>query len=349
MKHKILLVDDEPANLRMLERLFRDEHEVITAESGAAALELLARNDVALIISDQRMPGMTGIEFLKHAAEMRAQTVRIILTGYTDVGDLVEAVNSGVVYKYITKPWVNTDLQQTVKRSIEHYEMTRGQHLLGQENERLEKRLRATVHGVVTTVREMISQKSLNLGEHCRRSSEFAALIGAQFKLEPGEMEQLIFAALLHEIPNMRIPFDMDFNKSALTPEQCRVTRNNYENGLRLISSVPDLEDVADIIRYQHEHFDGTGFFDGLDGEKIPFLSRILAVANAFDEINSGRNPALFCTDEEAADWLHQRAGTRFDPQVVEACLKMRSVASVGFPPAGIPSHIPQPVTVAGL
>jgi len=332
MKHKILLVDDEPANLRMLERLFRDDYEVITAESGAVALDLLARNDVALIVSDQRMPGMTGIEFLKQAAEMRAQTVRIILTGYTDVGDLVEAVNSGVVYKYITKPWVNTNLQQTVKRSIEHYETTRGQHLLAQENERLDKRLRTTVHGVVTTIREMISQKSSNLGEHCRRTSEFAALIGARFKLEPSETEHLIFAGLLHEIPNMRIPFDMDFNKSALTPEQNRVTRKSYENGLRLMSGVPDLEDVAEIIRFQHEHFDGTGFFEGLDGEKIPFLSRILAVANAFDEINSGRNPALFCTDEEAADWLRQRAGTRFDPQVVEACLNMQLVAPPGSP-----------------
>lgn len=349
MKHKILLVDDEPANLRMLERLFRDDHEVITAESGAAALELLAHNDVALIISDQRMPGMTGIEFLKRAAVMRAQTVRIILTGYTDIGDLVEAVNSGVVYKYITKPWVNTNLLQTVKRSIEHFETTRGQHLLAQENERLEKRLRTTVQGVVTTVREMISQKSSNLGEHCRRTSEFAALIGARFKLEPGEMEQLIFAALLHEIPNMRIPFDMDFNKSALTAEQARVTRINYDNGLRLIYSVPDLEDVTEIIRYQHEHFDGTGFFDGLDGEKIPFLSRILAVANAFDEINSGRNPALFCTDDEAADWLRQRAGTRFDPQVVEACLSMQLVAPAGFPIPAIPSDNLQPVAAARL
>ncbi len=349
MKHKILLVDDEPANLRMLERLFRDDHDVITAESGASALELLAHNDVALIISDQRMPGMTGIEFLKRAAEMRAQTVRIILTGYTDVGDLVDAVNSGVVYKYITKPWVNSYLLQTVKRSIEHFETTRGQHLLGQENERLEKRLRATVHGVVATIREIISQKSSNLSEHCRRTSELAAVIGTRFKLEPGEMEHLIFAGLLHELPNMRIPFDMDLDRSALTPEQCRVTRNNYENGLRLMSGVPDLEDVAEIIRYQHEHFDGTGFFDGLDREKIPFLSRILAVANAFDEINSGRNPALFCTDEEAAEWLRQRAGSRFDPQVVEACLNMRSVAAVGFPISTVPSDNLQPVAAAGL
>src|SRR5580765_3280532 len=110
MKYKILIVDDEAANLRMLERLFRDEYEPIIAESGEEALEMLNHFDVALIISDQRMPGMAGIEFLKKAAEMRPQTVRIILTGYTDVNDLVEAVNSGVLYKYLVKPWINTDL-----------------------------------------------------------------------------------------------------------------------------------------------------------------------------------------------------------------------------------------------
>ena len=324
MKHKILLVDDEPANLRMLERLFRDDHDVITAESGAEALELLAHNDAALIISDQRMPGMTGIEFLRRAAQMRQHTMRIILTGYTDVSDLIEGINSGVIYKYITKPWVNTDLRQTVQRAMEHYDATKTKSSLVLENERLEGRLKATVQGVVSTCREVIAQKSSNLAEHCRRTSEYAALLGTRFKLEPGEMEHLIYAALLHEIPNIRIPFEMDFNKAALTPDQYRVTRNNYDNGLRLISTIPDLEEVAAIIRYQHEQFDGTGFFDGLDGEKIPFLSRILAVANAFDEINSGRNPAIFCGEDKAADWLKQRSGTKFDPQIVEACLSTR-------------------------
>ena len=323
MKHKLLIVDDEPANLRMLERLFREQYEVVTADSGAEALELLSRNDVAVIISDQRMPGMKGIDFLKKAAEMRPQTVRIILTGYTDVADLVETVNSGVVYKYITKPWVNTDLCQTLRRAVEHYEATKTQSSLAQKNERLGTRLKSTVHGFVNSIREMIAQKSSNLAEHCRRTSEFAALLGTRFELDPDEMEQLIFASLLHEVPNIKIPFEMDFNKSSLTAEQFRVTRNNYENGLRLISSVPDLEDVASIICYQHENYDGTGFFDGLDGEKIPFLSRILAVANAFDEINSGRNPALFCTDEEAVDWLRKGAGSKFDPRIIEACLSM--------------------------
>jgi putative two-component system response regulator len=324
MKYKLLIVDDEPANLRMLERLFREEYETITAESGTEALEMLSHFDVALIISDQRMPGMSGIEFLKNAAKVRPQTVRIVLTGYTDVNDLVEAINSGVIYKYITKPWINTDLIQTIQRAIDHYEITKKQHLLGLENERLETRIHKSIHGCVKVIREVIAQKSSNLSEHCRRTSEYATLIGGRFTLEPDEMEQLIFASLLHEVPNMRIPFEMDFNKSALTDQQYRVTRNNYENGLGLISNVPDLEDVAAIIRYQHEHYDGSGFFDGLDGEKIPIQSRILAVANAFDEISSGRNPALFCTDEEAEDWMRKRAGSKFDPVVVEACLAMQ-------------------------
>ncbi len=222
MKNKILIVDDEPANLRMLERLFRADYDIITAVSGQEGLELLTHHDVALILSDQRMPGMSGIDFLKRAAQMRQQTVRIILTGYTDVNDLVEAINSGIIYKYITKPWINTDLRQSVKRGIEHYEATKKQYLLVQENERLEERLRMTVKGFVKAVRGMIGQKNPDLAQHCRRTSEYAAIIGARFKLEPGEMEQLIFASLLHEVPNIRVPFEMDVSRTALTADQGR-------------------------------------------------------------------------------------------------------------------------------
>ena len=289
--------------------------------SGQEALDLLDHHDAALIISDQRMPGMTGIEFLQRAAQVRPQTVRIILTGYTDVKDLVSAINSGVVYKYITKPWVNTDLMQTIQRGVEHYDATRNQNLLAQENDRLNGRMQTTVDRFVNAIGEVLAQKSYSMAEHCRRTANYAALIGKQLDLAEGDITQLTHASLLHEVPNMKMPFDMAFNSTALTPEQYRITRGGYEKGLQIISGVPDLEDAATIIRFQHEHFDGTGFFDGLDGEKIPLLSRILAVANAFDEIHSGRNPALLCTDEEAAVWLRKRANIDFDPCVIEACL----------------------------
>ena len=115
MSYKILIVDDEPANLRTLVRLFRDEYQVLTAGSGAEALQLLGQHDFALLITDQRMPGMTGIELLKNTVLLRPRMVRMILTGYTDVEALVEAINCGEVYRYVTKPWNNDELRLTVK------------------------------------------------------------------------------------------------------------------------------------------------------------------------------------------------------------------------------------------
>lgn len=141
MSYKIIVVDDEPANLRLLERLFRRDYEVITAESGEEALRLLDQHDVALLISDQRMPAMTGVELLKHTATIRPHMVRIILTGYTDVDTLVEAINSGLVYKYVTKPWNNEELRLTVSRALEHYETTKARHELEMMNQRLIARL----------------------------------------------------------------------------------------------------------------------------------------------------------------------------------------------------------------
>lgn len=141
MKYKLLVVDDEAANLRALQRLFREDYEVLTALSGADALQLLGQHDVALLITDQRMPEMTGIELLKRTVPLRPRMVRIILTGYTDVDALVEAINCGEVYRYVTKPWSNEDLSLTVKRALEHYETKRKSCEFESANQRLVSRL----------------------------------------------------------------------------------------------------------------------------------------------------------------------------------------------------------------
>lgn len=141
MSYKILIVDDEAANLRVLQRLFREDYQVITAGSGAEALELLNEHDFALLMTDQRMPGLTGIELLKRTVSVRPRMVRIILTGYTDVEALVEAINCGHVYRYVTKPWDNEDLKLTVKRALEHFEVNKETHDLAAANERLIARM----------------------------------------------------------------------------------------------------------------------------------------------------------------------------------------------------------------
>jgi len=131
-KPRMLVVDDEPDNLDLLYRTFRRDFKVLRAESGVEALEVLSsEGEVAVIISDQRMPEMKGTEFLSKTVPDFPDTVRIILTGFTDVEDLVDAINAGQVYRYITKPWDPDELKHVVERASETYD------LLKQQNEAL--------------------------------------------------------------------------------------------------------------------------------------------------------------------------------------------------------------------
>src|SRR3989449_1275330 len=141
MTHKLLIVDDETPNLRLLERLFSRDFQCLTASSGLEAIRLIEQHDIAILITDQRMPEMTGIDLLKQTARLRPHMVRILLTGYTDVEALVEALNSGLVYMYVTKPWNNDDLKLRVSRACAHYLNNKTRQALADANQRLLLRL----------------------------------------------------------------------------------------------------------------------------------------------------------------------------------------------------------------
>ncbi|MEO0868117.1 MAG: response regulator [Cyanobacteria bacterium J06642_11] len=128
-KPRLLVVDDEPDNLDLLYRTFRREYQVLRAESGRKALNILEDNgEVAVIISDQRMPEMNGTEFLSKTVPDFPDTVRIILTGFTDVEDLVQAINNGQVYRYITKPWEPETLKDLVNEAATTYKVIKQNH-----------------------------------------------------------------------------------------------------------------------------------------------------------------------------------------------------------------------------
>lgn len=157
-KLSILVVDDEPDNLDLLYRTFHREFKVLRAENGPAALEMLAQvGEVAVIISDQRMPLMSGTEFLSLTATQYPDTIRIILTGYTDVGDLVEAINSGKVFKYVTKPWEDGELRAVVKQAVDTHNVlkTRTQEL------RRTLRQESLLNAVTNTIRSALSYQQI--------------------------------------------------------------------------------------------------------------------------------------------------------------------------------------------
>src|SRR5574337_493569 len=159
----ILLVDDEPDILRTLALTFEEEYEVFQADSGAEGLAILGQHDIAVIIADQRMPEMTGVEFLERSIAKRPHAIRIILTGYTDTASLIRAINAGRIYRYITKPWDRDELKITVKRACESYELT-------MENQRLLKELQ--------TANERLQTENLYLKREVERDPRSDTIVG---------------------------------------------------------------------------------------------------------------------------------------------------------------------------
>lgn len=157
-KLKLLVVDDETDNLDLLYRTFRREFQVYKAESAMSALQVLEdRGEMAIIISDQRMPEMNGTEFLSKTVDRYPDTIRILLTGYTDVEDLVEAINSGQVFKYITKPWNPEELKSVVQQASETYKVVK------QRTNELNRILRreSLLNAIMTAVRESLDYESM--------------------------------------------------------------------------------------------------------------------------------------------------------------------------------------------
>jgi len=113
----ILYVDDEPQNLVSFKAAFRREYQVLTAQSGDEALSVLKKTEIQLIVSDQRMPGMTGVEFLEKALPIYPDAIRIVLTGFSDIAAIIDAINKGKVFRYISKPWDETELRMTIENA----------------------------------------------------------------------------------------------------------------------------------------------------------------------------------------------------------------------------------------
>jgi putative two-component system response regulator len=317
--YKIMVVDDELPNLRLLERLFRSHYTVITASSGAEALQLLEQHDVALLITDQRMPGMSGTELLKQSVAFRPRMVRIILTGYTDVSTLIEAINCGQIYKFVQKPWHNDELRLTVERAVEHYQTNKERYDLGRANQRLTMRLKEMSQGFMSAIADALKTKDEYIHGHALRVSDYATAIGRRMKVDDAALEQLSLAAFLHDIGKIGTPDYILLKTTPLSNEERVVSELHSERGARMLSGILEMQDVADAVRYHHEHYDGSGYPEGLHGEQIPLAARIIHVADAYDAMTS---PRLFHQASDhamALKQLEEKSAIEFDPQVVGA------------------------------
>lgn len=329
MSHKILIVDDEAASLRLLDQIFNSDFNVITASSGEEAILMLEQHDITLLITAHRIPGMNEIELLRHAADLRPHIVRIILTDHTDVDALVEAINCGQVYKYVTKPWNNDELRLTVERAIDHYETNKVRHELALTNQRLVTRMKKMTRGFLLAITDALEAKDEYTRGHAQRVSGYATAIGRRMELEAATLEQLSLAAFLHDIGKIGTPDSIFLKPGALTEEERTAMQLHSQCGSRLLREITDMEDAADAVLHHHEHFDGTGYPDGLRGEQIPLLSRIILVTDAYDAMTNPRAFREAWDHETALEQLHRRSGTQFDPRVVRAFSEVNTITQV--------------------
>ncbi len=187
-KPTILIVDDEAANLQKLRRTFVSDCKVLEAESGEQALKILGKNEVSVIVTDQRMPGMTGVELLERSRKLQPDAIRVILTGYTEVDDLMDAINEGQVHRYITKPWQPDALRQTVRQQLKQWELERENRRLSEELRRANELLQREN---LQLRREVVSLKE-GEGELIYRSRAMAELLALVDRVAPTDSTVLI-------------------------------------------------------------------------------------------------------------------------------------------------------------
>ena len=336
---RVLVVDDEPAILSALRRLLRSRgFEVSTADSAAAGLAILERESIDAVISDMRMPEMTGAEFLEQVFLRWPNVKRILLTGYSDVDSTIAAVNKGKIWRYIAKPWDDEDLVLTVQQATAHRQLmnenARLLALIQQQNEQLrslnanleakvEERTKALRQSFVNTVHVFSSMMEMRggiLAGHSRRVAELARRVAKKMGMDERAMQEVFLAALLHDIGKLGLSdqaFEHPFN--TLTPELRTEVMKHPSRGEMLLMPIEQLAGAAVLIRHHHEQFDGHGYPGGISGMEIPLGARILAVVNDFDALQLGLMTAHRFNRVEALHFLVENRGKRYDPSVVDA------------------------------
>ena len=321
---QVLLVDDEASYIKLLQRLLLQEefevHTALTAEEGLAALKEL--DNVALIMSDQRMPGITGIDFLQQCREIAPDALRILMTGYANISASIDAINKGGAYRYITKPWNNEDLIQTIRDAVSKYnllmENRRLNEIVRQQNEELQEwnqNLKRRVLEQTTAIRKnkedlhilynkvtgnfsaiiaafsgLVELHSGKHRQHARNVANLTVNVARNLGIQGGELKNFRIAALLHDIGKIGVSERViNISRELIMP---RVELNSGElkeylqhpiRGQVAIDAIEDLRPVGHLIRHHHENFDGSGFPDGLIGDAIPLGARIIAFADCID------------------------------------------------------------------
>lgn len=303
--YKVLFVDDEPNILHALKRQLHRVYQIETATNGYDGLKILRNHpDFAVVLSDLRMPVMNGIEFLAQVREIAPSAVRMMLTGNADLQAAIEAVNEGNIFRFMTKPCPINILTKALEMGVEQH------RLISAEKELLEKTLRGSVQ-VLSEVLEIVNPQAFGRASRIKRFVRDIA-----YKLAPSECWRIETAAMLSQIGCIILPSETmgKINTGqSFSDEELQVYQQHPFIGSDLISQIPRMEEISEIIVNQEKQYDGGGIpKDSLKGAEIPLGARILKVLLDFDNLEVSGHKR-----RDALDILKSRSGW-YDHQILK-------------------------------
>lgn len=352
---KVLFVDDELAILKSVKRMSRQEPwDVKLAESGEQALKLIQEHDFDVIVSDMRMPKMDGAALLKRSYEISPQSIRIILSGYSDAKALQEALNEAHIFKYLTKPWTNDGLRSVIEEAWQQRQSALKNNSLIEESEQKNKTLSKValimdkkakerdieVDQAMSIINAMNEQAQTRLMEalnvlnqivewkegrdagHSRFVAHYAEKIAQKLGWDDNQTQDLVIAAMLHRIGMLCLPEELASKPYFSLSVEEREKLSSYPSwGEKAIKQISSLKNVAKIIRHHREFVNGKGIPDQLAHTDIPIESRIICLLGDYFDAFNGRLDKQINGIDQAKAYISSWAGKRYDTSIVNCLL----------------------------
>ncbi len=329
-KGRVLVVDDEAAIRDILCRALTDEgYACDDAESAEEALAKLAKKSYECVLSDIHMPGMDGVELLRQIRLTDSDVGVIMVTGAPDMDSALEAMRLGA-HDHLSKPLNLSQVALLVDRAVEKKRLV-------QENREYQRNLEAMVlertkqlHEANQELRRLFVSSIKALAQaleakdeytqgHSARVAEQSVRIAHYLSLAEREVENIWLAGFLHDIGKIGIRESVLNKPGKLDLAEWELVQQHPVLAEKILGPIEELRDVIEIVRHHHEHFDGSGYPDGLRGGEIPLGARVLAVADAYDALTSRRPYRDALCEQEALEVLGDAAGTQFDSVIVRA------------------------------
>ena len=331
---RLLVVDDEPIVRDVLKRKLRlAGYRCDESEDAFSALRMVEGGGFSLVLSDIKMPGKDGIRLLEEIRHINSDIAVIMVTAVADVDFAIRAMRLGA-YDYITKPFNFEEVLICVERALEkrdlilenrEYREKLEEKVLDRSKELLERtrQKRKLLVNAITALAYTLAASDADTEGHSRRVAASAAAIAGRMSFSAREIADIEIAGLLHDIGKIGVPKEILRKELSLTASEYEDVKKHPLTAEKILQPIEELRVPLEMIKHHHEHYDGSGYPDGLKGEEIPHGSRILLVADAWDAMISDRPESGPLPVEQAFAEIEMNAGSQFDPGVAGLFVSM--------------------------